>query len=215
MSICKLLSIDKVRDIAKVICRGSCLNTNSLMSFQLTVAEKGMPCTFIYSKRSSMQKIRKLSLLVPPRIVARPRTKKRDTDRATFVWPWNENARTNRNNKRTEIERFDWFIEWIQTRVAFGWLIERSADKTSCPKNFLEINRYFALTSYCNTIGQSNNAFSILGFSLAGKRRVHVLIFSSIKTNNEHLSKPFFKVIRKSLYVTQYKLETIKLNRLK
>ena len=26
----------------------------------------------------------------------------------------------NRNNKRTEIERFDWFIERIQTRVAFG-----------------------------------------------------------------------------------------------
>ena len=31
----------------------------------------------------------------------------------------------NRNNKRTEIERFDWFIERIQTRVAFGWLSER------------------------------------------------------------------------------------------
>ena len=36
----------------------------------------------------------------------------------------------NRNNKRTEIERFDWFIERIQTRVAFGWLSERSAEKT-------------------------------------------------------------------------------------
>ena len=32
------------------------------------------------------------------------------------------------------------------------------------PENFLEINGYFALTSYCKTIGQSNNAFSILGF---------------------------------------------------
>ena len=82
----------------------------------------------------------------------------------------------NRKNKRTEIERFDWFIERIQTHLAFGWLSERSAEKTSCPKNFLEI----ALTSYCNTIGQSNNAFSILGFSLAGKRRVHVLFFSTI-----------------------------------
>ena len=82
----------------------------------------------------------------------------------------------NRNNKRTEIERFDWFIERIQTHLAFGWLSERSAEKTSCPKNFLEI----ALTSYCNTIGQSNNAFSILGFSLAGKRRVHVFFFSAI-----------------------------------
>ena len=36
----------------------------------------------------------------------------------------------NRNNKRTEIERFDWFIERIQTRVAFGWLSERSGEKT-------------------------------------------------------------------------------------
>ena len=40
----------------------------------------------------------------------------------------------NRNNKRTEIKRFDWFIEWIQTRVAFGWLSERSGEKTSCPR---------------------------------------------------------------------------------
>ena len=31
-----------------------------------------------------------------------------------------------RNNKRTQIERFDWFVERIQTRVAFGWLSERS-----------------------------------------------------------------------------------------
>ena len=35
----------------------------------------------------------------------------------------------NRNNKPTEIERFDWFIERIQTRVAFGWLSERSGEK--------------------------------------------------------------------------------------
>ena len=82
----------------------------------------------------------------------------------------------NKNNKRTEIKRFDWCIERIQTHLAFGWLSERAAEKTSCPKNFLEI----ALTSHCNTIGQSNNAFSILGFSLAGKRGVHVLFFSSI-----------------------------------
>ena len=43
----------------------------------------------------------------------------------------------NRNNKRTEIERFDWFIERIQTRVAFGWFIsERSGEKTSCTGTF-------------------------------------------------------------------------------
>ena len=54
------------------------------------------------------------------------------------------------------------------------------------------IQKYF---SYCNTIGQSNNAFSILGVFLAGKWIGHVLIFLTDKTNNEHLPKPFFKVI--------------------
>ena len=86
----------------------------------------------------------------------------------------------NRKNKRTEIEQYNWFVERIQTLVAFGWLSERSGEKLLMPVNFLEISRYFALTSCCNTIGQSNNAFPILGFSLAGKRRVYVLIFSSI-----------------------------------
>ena len=35
----------------------------------------------------------------------------------------------NRNNKRMEIERFDWFIERIQTCVAFGWLSEHPRKK--------------------------------------------------------------------------------------
>ena len=99
------------------------------------------------------------------------------SNRAIFAWPlkWKRANKTEKN-EWTEIERFDWFIERIQTRAAFGWLSERLAEKTSCPKNFLKLNQYFALTSYCNTTGQSNNAFSILGFFLAGKRRVHVLI---------------------------------------
>ena len=67
----------------------------------------------------------------------------------------------NRNNKRTEIKRFNWFDERIQTRVAFGWLSKRSGEKPAYSKNFLEINRDFALTSYCNKIGKSNNVFSI------------------------------------------------------
>ena len=68
----------------------------------------------------------------------------------------------NRNNKQTERERFDWFIERIQTSVAFDWSSERSGEKNFMPENFLEFNRYFALTPYCNTIAQSNNAFFIL-----------------------------------------------------
>ena len=66
----------------------------------------------------------------------------------------------NRNSKQTEIERIDWLIERIQTRVGFGWLANARL-KNFMPENFLEINRYFALTSYCNTNDQSNNALSI------------------------------------------------------
>ena len=44
----------------------------------------------------------------------------------------------NRNNKLTERERFDCFIERIQTRVAFDW--QRTLGwKTFMPENFLEI----------------------------------------------------------------------------
>ena len=63
---------------------------------------------------------------------------------AIFVWTWKENART-KQKQQTNWNRAicDWFIERLQTRVDFGWLSEHSGEKTSCPKNFLEINRYF------------------------------------------------------------------------
>ena len=99
-----------------------------------------------------------------------------------MVMKW---KRMNKTEATTEIEWFDWFIEQIQTHVASGWLSEYPYEKNFMPENFLEINRYFALTSYFNMIGQSNNAFSILGFSLAGKWSVHVLIFSSIGWYNK------------------------------
>ena len=85
--------------------------------------------------------------------------------REIFVWPWNENART-KQKQQTNRNRAIWLV-----KRTLGW-------KNLMPENFLEINRYFALTSYCNTIGQSNYAFSILRFSFAEKRKVHVLIFS-------------------------------------
>ena len=111
-----------------------------------------------------------------------------------FVW-------TKLRPIRAKKERFDCFIELIQTRVVFdckralGW-------KTVMLENFLEINRYFALTPHCNTIGQSNNAFSILGFSRGKTKRpcFDLFIHWQIKKNNENLPKPFFKGKRKSLY---------------
>ena len=97
-----------------------------------------------------------------------------------FVWPWNENTRTKQKQQMNE-NRAIWLVYRTDTNARSFWSVLRTFGwKNVMPENFVEINRYLTLTSYCNTIGQSNNAFSILGFSLAGKRRVHFLIFSSI-----------------------------------
>ena len=106
--------------------------------------------------------------------------KKQSNNRTMFVWPWNENAPTNQK-QQTNGNRANWLVYRTDTNARGFWLAKRTLRrKNFMPENFTEINRYFALTSYCNTIGQSNNAFSMLGFSLAGKLRVRVLIFSSI-----------------------------------
>ena len=73
------------------------------------------------------------------------------------------------------------------------------------PENFPEFNRYFALTSYRNTIGQPNNAFSTLGILWRENKESMFSSFHPLadKTNNEHFPKPYFRVIRKSLYDQQ------------
>ena len=69
----------------------------------------------------------------------------------------------NRNNKR--VETAIWLVYRTDTNARGYWLVKRTLGwKNFIPENFLEINRYFAFTSYCNTIGQSYYAFSILGF---------------------------------------------------
>ena len=69
------------------------------------------------------------------------------------------------------------------------------------PENFLEIIRYFALTSYCNAIGQSHNAFPLLGVLWRENEESMFCSFHPLadKANNEHLAKPFFKASKPKL----------------
>ena len=100
--------------------------------------------------------------------------------RAIYIWPWNENVWTIQKQQKNG-NRANWLVYQTDTNAGGFWLVKETLSwKNFVPENLLEINQYFALMSYCNMIGQSNNAFSILGFSLVGKRRGHVLIFSSI-----------------------------------
>ena len=72
--------------------------------------------------------------------------------------------------------------QWRRSSDPVCGLATRERDRTQGhPKNFLKIHRYFALTTNRNTIGQSNNAVSLLGFSLADK------------TNNEQITETSFQ----------------------
>ena len=116
----------------------------------------------------------------------------------TLKW----NAQT-KQKQQTNGNRAICIVNRTDTNARGFWLVKRTLGwKNFMPGNFPKINRYFALTSYCNTVGQSNNVFSILGFSCRENEESVFWSFHPLadKTNNERLLKPFFKVIRKSLY---------------
>ena len=71
----------------------------------------------------------------------------------TLIWPpW--------RHKKT-LHRTIWLVYRTDTNAPGFWLVKRTLGwKNFMPENILEINRYFALTTYC----QSNNNFSTLGF---------------------------------------------------
>ena len=122
--------------------------------------------------------------------------------RAIFAWPWHENRRT-KQKQQTNGNRPIWLVYRTDTNARCFWLLIMVKRTLGCknfiPENFLEINRYFPLTSCCNTNGQSSNTFSILGFSLAGKRRVHAcfdlfihwLIKQITNTYRNHFSRSY------------------------
>ena len=104
-------------------------------------------------------------------------------DRAIFVWPWNGNVQTKQKQQTIRI-RVIWLVYQTDTNKHGFWLVKQTLGwKNFMPENFVEINSSilrFDVILHLFTIGQLNNAFSIEGFSLAGKWKVHVLIFSSV-----------------------------------
>ena len=96
----------------------------------------------------------------------------------------------NRNNKR--VRTAIWLVYRTDTNAGGFWLVKRRLGwETFIPENFLEINRYFALTSYCNKIGQSNYAFSILGLLWRENEEAMFWSFHSLadESNDEHLPR--------------------------
>ena len=104
----------------------------------------------------------------------------------------------NRNNKRTEIERFDGLIELIKTPVDFGWLSERSGEKTSCPRELLRnqsILRFDVILQHDWPIKQ---CLLLVRVFLGGKTKrpcfdlfIHWLIKQTTNTYRSHFSRSY------------------------
>ena len=65
----------------------------------------------------------------------------------------------NKKKQQTNRNRVIWLVYQMDTNIRGFWLVKRMLQwKNFMPENFLEINLYFALVSYCTTIGKLNNA---------------------------------------------------------
>ena len=119
-------------------------------------------------------------------------------DRAIFVWPWNENARTKQKQQKNG-NRAIWLVYRTDTNARGFWLVKRTLGWKNFMPEELSRNCFDVILQHDWSIEQ---CFLHIRVFLAGKRRVHVFFFSTLadKTNNEHLPKPCFKDIRKSLY---------------
>ena len=110
-----------------------------------------------------------------------------------------------------EIERFDWFIERKQTRVAFGWLSERSGEKISRPKlsRNQSILRFDVILQHDWPIEQCLLHIKVFFGGKTKSPCFHLFIHWLIKQITKHLPKPFFQAIRKSLYLKRLCQENV------
>ena len=107
--------------------------------------------------------------------------------RVIFVWPWNENAQMNGN-------RSIW-LACLRDKIAFGfWLVKQMLSwKNFMPKELLtnqSILHFDVMLQH-----QSNNSFSISGFSLAGSSFfdlfIHWLIKQIMNIYQNHFSRSY------------------------
>ena len=100
--------------------------------------------------------------------------------KAIFVWPWNNNAPTIQKQS-TNGNRAIWLVYRTDTNACGFWLVKRTFWwKNLMPEELSRnqpILRFDVMLQRDGPIGQ---CLLHLGFSLAGKRRSHVLIFLSV-----------------------------------
>ena len=121
--------------------------------------------------------------------------------RAIFVWPWNENART-KQKQQTNGNKAIWLVYRTDTNARGFWLVKRTLGWKNFMPEELSRNRFDVILQHDWSIEQCLLHIRVF---FGGKMTSPFCSFNPLadKTNNKHLRKPFFKVIRKSLYANE------------
>ena len=128
-----------------------------------------------------------------------------------------------RKNTWGQLNTAIWLVYWTDTDTRGFWLAKRTLGcKNFMSENLLEINRYFTLTSYCNTIGQSNNTFSVSGFLWQKTKSPSFDLFilwptkqitntyrNHFSRSSENRSKTFTSVIYKCIHCFRVVIATL------
>ena len=118
--------------------------------------------------------------------------------RAIFSSPWNENART-KQKQQMNGDRAIWLVYTTDTNARGFWLVKRTLGW----KNFMaeELARNHSIIRF-DVILQHDWPIEqwLLHIRVFFGGKTKSPCFDLSKTTNEHVPKPFFKVIWKSLY---------------
>ena len=122
--------------------------------------------------------------------------------RAIYVWPWNENVQTIQKQQKNG-NRANWLVYQTDTNAGGFWLVKGTIGwkKPSCPRTCWKSTDTLLWCHTATWLANQTMPSPYYGFLWRGNEEALFWSFHplTVKTNNIHLLKPFFKVIWKSL----------------
>ena len=119
--------------------------------------------------------------------------------RAIYIWPWNENVWTIQKQQKNG-NRANWLVYQTDTNAGGFWLVKGTLGwKNFTPKNLWKSTNTSLWHHTATWLANQTMPSPYLGFLWWGNEEAMFWPFHplAVKTNNKHLLKPFFKVIRK------------------
>ena len=125
--------------------------------------------------------------------------------KSIFSWPWNENSRT-KQKQQTNGNRAIWLVYRKGTNARGAWLLVGKANARVKKLHDWELSRNHPILRFDVILQHKwpiEQCLLHIRVFFGGKTKspcFDLFIHWLIKTTDEHVPKPFFKVVRKSLY---------------